>query len=124
MDEYVIDKVYKFVDNTLGRTDYQVRLTHDNTLMYANQFLEEEDPSEVDGWLKDALDEYNADVYADNLYRAYLDDRACEDESEDEELTLEDFYEAAWEYIENNIYYYRWPDDLIQDCIEYKKGRE
>lgn len=63
-----IHKVYVFQDNDGVKTALHVKLGEEETLEYASFFINNEDESEVDGAIKDALDEANAMSIAESLF--------------------------------------------------------
>ena len=115
-NSYVIDKVYDFYDNDRAVTPLRLQLDHETVISLAKLFLNNPDDYEVDGFVKDDLDELNAKCYAENFYEQWRE------ESEDDSKTIDDFYDAAWEYLGKSVLYYVWSDELKSDCIEYYRN--
>ncbi len=144
--DFVIDKDYWFGTNE-GEKDgplLHLSLVHDQVMEMGKFFLDN-NPYEMelgkDFGLKDVLDNSMARHYAQYLFENYEEDDddeydeedeyyeddeyddefEDENEEEEEQLTVEDFYDKAWDMLAE-IYYYCWPDDLKNDCIEYYKS--
>lgn len=119
-DKYAIDKSYEFMDSDNSGTTISIQLTHEEVIDFAEAFMDE-DYCEVDGSIKDLLDQANADCIAENLFEQWkeLDDEGKDLENEEREL--EDFYDKAWLILGESVLYYVWSPEFKQDCLDYYK---
>ena len=128
-NKYIINKEYSFPDNDGIETTILIQLTEDEVIEYAVHFIENEEEYEVDGAIKDLLDEANAQSIAENLFQQWKDGiESVTDDDDIEEIeaspkSLEDFYDDAWEYLGDSVLYYCWCDDFKKDCIGYYRNR-
>lgn len=115
-EKYVIEKSYEFKDNDNSKTTIYIQLSHEEAIDLAEMFMEEE-CCEVDGNIKDMLDQANADCIAQNLFTQWK-------ESQSEERLLEEFYDEAWDFLAETVLYYVWSPELIRDCLDYYKQND
>ena len=76
-----------------------MQLDHETVISLVKLFLNNPDDYEVDGFVKDDLDEFNAKCYAESFFEQWRE------ESEDDFKTIDDFYDAAWEYLGESVLY-------------------
>ena len=120
-DKIVIDKDYVFGACGSGCIDegkIHVRCNHDETMMYGKYFSEniiENEEIDVRFNIRDQLDEYFAKSLAESLY----EQRELDDDEEEDSLTVDDFYDAAYDLLSETYYYYCWSPEFKEDCINY-----
>ena len=128
--KYVIDKDYTFY--AYGGGDYDevslhVQLNNEEALKYGQYFSEkelEDNEIDIEFNIKDQLDDELALVFAEVLFEQWKEyhegnEVRNEEEEDDEDLTIEDFYDAGWQMLSETYYYYCWSPDFIIDCKEY-----
>lgn len=115
---YAIDKPYEFKDNDGVGIIIPVRLDHEQVMDLAEMFIEDEDCVEVEGSIKDDLDNHCAEYMAQGLYEQW------KESGEDGDKKLSDFYDEAWERLGDEILYYCWPPEFKKDCIDYYKDSQ
>ena len=118
----VIDKDYTFgaYDGSITDVKFHVRCTHEEAMKYGEYFMNNNiENKEIDCVfdIKEKLDDTLAAEIAQNLYDQWKFDN--EDEVE-EDLTVDDFYEQAYEVLAE-YYYYIWSEELKKDCMDYYK---
>ena len=118
-NNYIIDKVYVFQDNDGVKTALHVKLGEEETLEYASFFINNEDEYEVDGAIKDALDEANAMSIAESLFEQWKENIEFSEDDEECSKSVEDFYDDAWELLGESVLYYCWCEEFKNDCIRY-----
>lgn len=113
----VIDKDYKFIALCDGFTTdviIHLSLTHDQVMDFGEMFsqLNVDESNEVDDFfIKGLLDETEANFIAQNLLDEW--------NQEEEERTIDDFYDEAYDSLACNYFGYQWSPELKNDCISY-----
>lgn len=113
----VVDKDYTFVALCDGyTTDVTIHLTlvHDQVMVYGKSFSEmsDNDIDEIsDSFIKGILDEREALVIAQSFFE--------EREQDEEEKTIEDFFDKAYDYLGCYYYGYCWSAEFKNDCVAY-----
>lgn len=133
-EELVIDKDYEFsavADGFITDICLHVQCTHEEVMKLGEYFLDEtsfdqlnDNEIDVKFRFKDELDEVEVENIANSLYEDWKDshDEDYEDdEYDDMEKSVDDFYDIAWESLAE-YYYYTWSPDFKQDCIDYYKN--
>ena len=126
-EQFVIDKDYEFSAVASGYSTpikLHVQCKHDEVMQLGEYFLDEtsfdnlnDNEIDISFRFKDELDETEAENISNNLFEEWNDSH---DEDDDEEKSVDDFYDIAWEYLAE-YYYYTWSPDFKQDCIAYYK---
>lgn len=122
---FAIDKNYKFFAVGGGyETDYDihVQLNHDQVMKLGQEFLDDDHNAMDSDWgessgFKDQMDKIAADALAQSFHQQYLED--LDDEESEEDRSLEDFYDEAYDYLGCYYYGYNWSKEFKQDCISY-----
>lgn len=115
---YAIDKSYEFKDNDGVGILLPVRLDHDEVMDLAEEFIKDEDCVEVDGRIKDKLDDHYVGYIAQSIYEQW------KVSGEEGERTVDDFYDEAWERLGSTVLYYCWPPEFKKDCVRYYKDSQ
>lgn len=123
-NNYIIDKVYVFQDNDGVKTALHIKLGEADTLEYASFFINNEDEYEVDGAIKDALDEANATSIAESLFEQWKENIDFSEDDEECSKSVEDFYDDAWELLGESVLYYCWCEEFKNDCIRYHQQHQ